>query len=139
MTGHWFSPLTARTTLQRVRPTIERIRDVYRAMQDMRPGRPGSDCPVEPRYFDLVVRLHLGVGELQRVGVVVKDLAAGRIDFPSRRDGRPVLLSWQLGDPAIGYWREVDDDDKKRRPVDVEGPWDSPPLAARALGGKPPG
>ncbi|PYS86553.1 MAG: hypothetical protein DMF62_15530 [Acidobacteria bacterium] len=46
--------------------------------------------------------------ELNDEGVQLKDYTRGLIDFPSMRDGRMVLLCWQLGEPErIEWWHEV--------------------------------
>jgi hypothetical protein len=133
MSERWFSPATAGGALEQLRPVVERLRDVHRAMQRSRPARPGSDRAVAPAYFDLVVRLHRGIGELARAGVTVRDLAAGRVELPARRAGRAVLLCWQLGEGAIAAWRELDDDAGARRAVDPDGPWDEPPQGSATV------
>ena len=43
--------------------------------------------------------------ELNSDGVQLKDYSRGLVDFPSLRDGRVVLLCWQLGEPEqIEWW-----------------------------------
>ena len=37
-------------------------------------------------------------GRLETLGVQLKDYGRGLIDFPSMRDGRVVLLCWQMGE-----------------------------------------
>ena len=125
MNLRYYSLKEARRTFRRVRPTLERVRDVYRAMHDTRPARSDSDRRVDPRYFDLCLRLHAGIGELSRIGMVIRDLAEGRVDLPSRRGGRPVLLSWRLDERDRLFWRELSEDEAERRPIDPEGPWDA--------------
>ena len=47
--------------------------------------------------------------ELNSDGVQLKDYSRGLVDFPSLRDGRVVLLCWQLGEPAqIEWWHELE-------------------------------
>lgn len=49
------------------------------------------------------------VGELEALGVQLKDFSRGLIDFPSLRDGRVVLLCWQLGEgDRLEWWHDVD-------------------------------
>jgi hypothetical protein len=56
---------------------------------------------------------------IQRLGVVVKDLRAGLVDFPSLREGRLVYLCWRLGEPPhVAWWHEVRDGFAGRRPLD---------------------
>jgi hypothetical protein len=45
-------------------------------------------------------------GELESLGIQLKDRRIGLIDFPSEMDGRRVLLCWRLGEPAVQYWHD---------------------------------
>jgi hypothetical protein len=53
-------------------------------------------------------QLSLRVERIQRLGIVVRDIQRGLIDFPSLRDDRVVHLCWQRGEPLeIRWWHEV--------------------------------
>ena len=54
---------------------------------------------------------------LQAMGVVLRDLESGLVDFPSLRDGREVYLCWQEGEDEIAFWHEVDAGIAGRRPL----------------------
>ena len=43
------------------------------------------------------------VAEIDAIGVQVKDLDAGLLDFPCRLDDLTVLLCWRMGEPSIEY------------------------------------
>ena len=58
------------------------------------------------------------VAELAELGVEFKDYERGLLDFPGERDGRPVYLCWQLGEPAVRFWHELDAGFPGRRPID---------------------
>jgi hypothetical protein len=60
------------------------------------------------------------VEELDRLGIQVKDLDTGLIDFPSVRDGEEILLCWQLGEDEIAWWHRVDDGFAGRRPLPLD-------------------
>jgi len=50
------------------------------------------------------------VGELEALGIQLKDFSRGLIDFPCLRDGRVVLLCWQLGEgDRLEWWHDIDD------------------------------
>jgi hypothetical protein len=56
--------------------------------------------------------------ELHEQGVQLKDHSRGLIDFPSLRDGRVVLLCWQLGEPErIEWWHETEAGFAGRQPL----------------------
>jgi hypothetical protein len=48
------------------------------------------------------------LAQLQAMGVVLKDIERGLIDFPHWREGREVYLCWKYGEERIDYWHETD-------------------------------
>ena len=48
------------------------------------------------------------VGELNELGVEIKGMDVGLVDFPGEMGGRPVCLCWRLGEPAVAHWHERD-------------------------------
>jgi hypothetical protein len=65
-----------------------------------------------------VQRARESIAEIDSIGVQVKDLDAGLLDFPCRLDDQVVLLCWRMGEPAIEHWHPVDSGFKDRQPVD---------------------
>lgn len=63
------------------------------------------------------VRIDGYLKELADLGVEVKDLERGLVDFPAERGGRPIYLCWELGETLVTHWRGVDEPYDKRRPV----------------------
>jgi Uncharacterized conserved protein (DUF2203) len=62
--------------------------------------------------------LRNGLLELQEMGVVLRDLERGLVDFPALRDGVEIYLCWEEGEEEIGHWHEVDTGFAGRRPLD---------------------
>jgi len=58
------------------------------------------------------------VAEIDEIGVQVKDLEQGLLDFPCVMDGKTVLLCWKLGEKEIGYWHTQEDGFGGRKPLD---------------------
>lgn len=57
--------------------------------------------------------------KIDEMGVLVKDLDAGLIDFPTLRDGREVYLCWRLGEgDRIAWWHEIEAGFAGRQPLD---------------------
>ena len=56
--------------------------------------------------------------EIDSIGVQVKDLETGLLDFPCRVDDQVVLLCWRMGETAIEHWHTVDSGFQGRQPVD---------------------
>ncbi len=57
------------------------------------------------------------LAEMDEIGVQVKDLEKGLLDFPSVMEGQDVLLCWQLGEREIGYWHTPEDGFAGRKPL----------------------
>jgi hypothetical protein len=69
-------------------------------------------------YVTLLMELAERAGELESLGVQLKDYARGLIDFPSLRDGRVVLLCWQLGEgDEVQWWHDIDAGFAGRQPL----------------------
>ena len=58
------------------------------------------------------------LGEIDAIGVQVKDLDKGLLDFPSVLDGKSILLCWKLGEKEIAYWHSPEDGFVGRKPLD---------------------
>lgn len=58
------------------------------------------------------------LSEIDAIGVQVKDLETGLLDFPFRLDDQVVLLCWRMGEPSIEHWHTVESGFKGRKPVD---------------------
>ena len=58
------------------------------------------------------------VAEIDAIGVQVKDLDSGLLDFPCRIDGEVVLLCWRMGERAIEHWHTIEAGFQGRQPVD---------------------
>jgi hypothetical protein len=66
---------------------------------------------------DAVVRC---VEELQQLGLLVKDLDEGLVDFPALRGDEEVLLCWRLGEDEVAFWHPADEGFAGRRPLPIE-------------------
>jgi hypothetical protein len=65
-----------------------------------------------------IQRLKDAMAEIDAMGVEVKDLDIGLLDFPCEVDGQIVLLCWKLGEKAITHWHGVSEGFAGRKPVD---------------------
>ena len=60
-------------------------------------------------YAIILTEMTSQMSELDALGVQLKDFERGLIDFPSLRDGRVVLLCWQMGEgDKLEWWHDVD-------------------------------
>ena len=63
-------------------------------------------------------RVRESIAEIDSIGVQVKDLESGLLDFPFRLDEDIVLLCWRMGESAIEHWHTVESGFQGRQPVD---------------------
>jgi hypothetical protein len=131
----YFTPQEADELLAEVRPLVEAMVSHRRALAvaTVRHSRiatkiAGNGGGVHPQAIDElratidaeaaeVVRC---VEALQELGVLVKDLDDGLVDFPALNDGEEVLLCWRLGEERVAFWHTVDDGFAGRRPLPIE-------------------
>ena len=63
-------------------------------------------------------RVKDAMDEIGAIGVQVKDLDIGLLDFPCRVSGEIILLCWKLGEKGITHWHGTDEGFAGRKPID---------------------
>ncbi|MBV9174965.1 MAG: DUF2203 domain-containing protein [Chloroflexi bacterium] len=87
-----------------------------RANGQVRPGAAPAVSDAERRAIG--AQLSTLLERIHDMGVVLRDIRAGLIDFPSPREGRIVYLCWRRGEPfEIRWWHEIDAGFAGRRPL----------------------
>ena len=94
--------------IQQAHRRLSRYRDDARkASEAAEQGGGGIDDGVA--YATILTTMASAMTELDTLGVQLKDFERGLIDFPSLRDGKVVLLCWQLGEgDELEWWHDVD-------------------------------
>jgi hypothetical protein len=128
-----FTPAEANSALERVRPVAERLVAVRARMHELvdaqgklvttiggnGTGHAASDLgDARTELEELAEAAGACVAELDEIGVVVKDLDLGLLDFPALRDGVEVELCWQVGEDAVRHWHSLDAGYRGRKPID---------------------
>ena len=101
-----------------------------RSERSERPGgtefpdeRPADAPPVDDlrltqlRMQGLIDQMAAGVARIDAMGLTLRDIEHGLVDFPALVSGRQVWLCWQRGEPAIGWWHDLDTGFSGRRPL----------------------
>ena len=124
-----FTVAEANALLPRVEPMIRSLRaardqltdsELHEALGEAAPGNGGGDPGRKVGQAFLAVRSLLA--ELQGLGLVIRDLDRGLIDFPGIVDGREVYLCWEVGEDAIEFWHDLEAGYGGRRPLDPDIP-----------------
>ena len=113
-----FTVQEANALLPDVRKIVGKIQRAHRKLAHYREDakkaseaaeRGGGGFPNGVAYAAVLTELTLKLSELETLGVQLKDFERGLVDFPSLRDGRVVLLCWQLGEgDELEWWHDVD-------------------------------
>jgi hypothetical protein len=130
-----FTPGEANAALAEVRPLVERMVAARSVLLDAQrrqaelvarvasngggltpPDVAAAAAEVQQSTEQLVSVLE----ELERLGVQVKDLDRGLVDFPCLHRGRVVLLCWELGEDEVAFWHGADEGYAGRKPLPLD-------------------
>lgn len=124
-----FTLTEANDMLPVVRPILEELAEAKRGLDGVNAallrlspkmrenGHRLEALGLEDQMERLVDRLSRGIRDLEVMGIEIKDVDIGLIDFPSIHEGRVIYLCWRLGEVEIGYWHEITTGFAGRRPV----------------------
>jgi hypothetical protein len=103
------------------------IEDVEKELQDLKhrillsgglmvdvPAVAGRRAERDKAFQDIKDTL----SEIDAIGVQVKDLDIGLLDFPCVVDDEIVLLCWKYGEEKIEFWHGMEEGFKGRKPLD---------------------
>lgn len=60
------------------------------------------------RMQGLIDQMAAGVARIDALGLTLRDIERGLVDFPALVSGRQVWLCWRHGEPSIGWWHELE-------------------------------
>jgi hypothetical protein len=128
----YFTPEEANDALAIVRPLAEELiahRRVLRAAEGRRAelnrlvaGNGGSVdtgefAAIEQEASREAEEIARCISRIQELGVLVKDVDVGLVDFPALRGDEEVLLCWQVGEDEVAYWHGLQDGFAGRKPL----------------------
>lgn len=113
-----FTVQEANALLPNVRTIVSRIQHAHRQLSRFREEvakavegaeRGGGGIDDGALYAKILTKRTTITSELENLGVQLKDFERGLVDFPSLRDGRVILLCWQMGEgDELEWWHDVD-------------------------------
>jgi hypothetical protein len=117
----------ANSLLPSVRPIVKSIQRSHRRLisfqKTARHAAEGAEnggggMTQGPRYANLLIELSLNAGQLESLGVQLKDYSQGLIDFPCMREGRVVLLCWKADEgDQLEWWHDLETGFGGRQPL----------------------
>jgi hypothetical protein len=69
------------------------------------------------RMQGIVDQMAAAVAQIDKLGITLRDIEHGLIDFPALTGGRQVWLCWQLGEDTVAFWHELETGFGSRRPL----------------------
>ena len=135
MPDRHFTPEEANEALEQVRPLVERMVESRSALVDAQRRQaelvtriasnggglaPADVAAVADEVQEATADLVAAVDELQGLGVLVKDLDRGLVDFPCVHRGREILLCWELGEDEVAWWHGTDEGFAGRKPLPLD-------------------
>jgi hypothetical protein len=109
---------TIEPMLRDLRAARDRLTDAeaHQVLADAAPTNGGGAPGREVGEGFLEVRRLLG--SIQELGIVIRDIDRGLIDFPAVLDGEEVYLCWQLDEDGIAWWHDLESGFDGRQPLD---------------------
>jgi len=124
----YYTPKEANHQLEVVRPMVGELMTISERIRAHQPeiwsvveksaGNGGN--PTLSKMLPDFDRLDALLHQLQDMGIEVKDLSTGLIDFPALKDGRVVYLCWKYNEDSIQFWHEIEAGFAGREPIDWE-------------------
>jgi hypothetical protein len=128
----YFTPTEANDALKTVRPLVEEMVARRRALSEAATRRaelarlvagngggvdPGDFATLDEEATREAAEIARLVSRIQELGVLVKDLDRGLVDFPALRGDEEVLLCWELGEDEIAFWHGLEEGFAGRKPL----------------------
>jgi hypothetical protein len=128
----YFTPKEANEALETVRPLVEEMVGRRRALGEAATQRAelgrivagngggvdaGDFATLDEEATREAAEIARLVDQIQKLGVLVKDLDRGLVDFPALREGEEVLLCWELGEEQVTHWHGLEEGFAGRKPL----------------------
>ena len=116
-----------KSLLQKAVDGRQRVRQIDQGFRDLKhrillSGGLLVDVAAAARNRAEIVRAYQEIkdasAEITAIGVQVKDLDIGLLDFPCQVEGEIVLLCWKFGEERITHWHGMEEGFAGRKPID---------------------
>ena len=127
--SHLFTPQEASKLLSDIKPMVKELMEKKKVVAELHAemerynllGFMTAEVAERAAQLDgLVEGMTKKVAELEDLGVIVKDLDFGLVDFPADRYGESVLLCWRYGEPEVSYWHKPDEGYSGRKALKIQ-------------------
>lgn len=70
----------------------------------------------ESEVSDIREGMRTLLAHLGEMGIELRDVEMGLVDFPGERAGQRIWLCWRLADPRVAFWHGTDEGYASRQP-----------------------
>ena len=95
--------------------------EIMKAEQDLQMSASSLDeyMTQKQKLNSEMTKFYQLIEDLEAIGVSLKGIDQGLLDFPSRRFNEDVWLCWKDGETEIKFWHELDTGFNGRKPITV--------------------
>ena len=132
----YFTVAEANALLPEVKRLLAELRKAVGGLDELRKKlktvddeveKPASDTFVDREHFLLLGLFHHCLGRFNDLGIEIKDVGKGLIDFPARAGDEEIRLCWLDGEDAVRFFHDLDSGFEGRKPIEELGPMVLPP------------
>jgi hypothetical protein len=125
-----YTPQTANKILPEVRRLFNEISSernhVVRLQEELQmsveSGSPFQTVMTKKQELNAAVaNLYKHIQQLEDLGVMIKSVDEGLLDFPAMRFNEEVWLCWKAGEPEVKFWHHKDEGFNGRKPLGTDG------------------
>lgn len=124
----YYTPTEANEALRVIRPMLEEMMAIGENIRAHQPElwdlvQKSAGNGGNPKLSKLLTdfdRLDFLFHQIQDMGIQIKDLTIGLIDFVALRDDREIYLCWKADEDSIQFWHEIEAGFSGRQLIDWE-------------------
>jgi hypothetical protein len=131
----FFTVAEANALLPEVKRLLQEMRSSLAGLEELRAKltgpsgeleKPKSDTAVDRGHFQLASVFQHSLGRFNELGIEIKDVSRGLIDFPAQAAGEEICLCWQDGEDAVRFYHDLESGFAGRKPIEQLA--DRPPV-----------
>lgn len=126
---HQFTPQEASKLLSDIKPKVKELIERKKVVAQLHVevdrynllGFKPAEVAEKAAMLDALVEgMTKKIEELEDLGVIVKDLDFGLVDFPAERYDENVMLCWRYGESEVSYWHKPNEGYNGRKPLKIQ-------------------
>ena len=91
-------------------PTEAKVRGAGRSSESTESQVAANEAEIRVlrlRMQGVIDQMQAGVARIDELGITLREIESGLIDFPALANGRQIWLCWRLGEGDVEWWHEL--------------------------------